>query len=163
MAFDPDLDAHASWPHQQTPKSYPSSPSASSTASSSSSSTYSIGAPSSQSSISSSVGSLNSEWHNEDGHPYFSTGSLPQQSAPISSKEEIIITSYAPCSKSQACPPAEVVAPKPRQHPRRTQRLNSSECQDGQSTAQCPRPPPSLVRQSERKDNFVDSLVGKLT
>ena len=48
-------------------------------------------------------------------------------------------------------------------NPRRTQRLNSYEYQDGQTVVACPRPPPSLVRQSERKENFVDTLVGKLT
>ena len=40
-----------------------------------------------------------------------------------------------------------------RQNPRRTQR---------QSSGSQSRPPPQLVRQSERKDVFVDSLVGKL-
>jgi PHO85 cyclin-5 len=43
------------------------------------------------------------------------------------------------------------VAPEQRQHPRRTSVVARLGC------------PPSLVRQSDRKVNFVDSLVGKLT
>ena len=56
-------------------------------------------------------------------------------------------------------PPLEASLHEQRQHPRRTQ--PSAELCSG-SGAPYPRPPPSLIRQSERKENFVDSLVGKL-
>jgi hypothetical protein len=45
------------------------------------------------------------------------------------------------------------VPPEMRQHPRRTNSLAAN----GSSA----RPPPCLLRQSERKVNFVDNLVGK--
>ena len=47
------------------------------------------------------------------------------------------------------------VPPELRKHPRRT---NSGIQSNGVS---CARPPPCLLRQSERKVNFVDNLVGK--
>ncbi|MCJ1308750.1 hypothetical protein MMC25_002404 [Agyrium rufum] len=50
------------------------------------------------------------------------------------------------------------VAPELRQHPRRTRQDSSCE---GATSVLGPRPPPSLTRQSERKDNFVENLVGK--
>ncbi len=165
MAGDPDLDASASWPHHISSKDYPYSPSLASTASSSSSSVFSLDAPSSQSSVSSSAGWSSSAWNseNENENQYFTSRHISQQNNTSSSDEEIIITSYLPCSQIRAQLPAEAVALKSRQHPRRTQRLNSYESQDGKIVSSCPRPPPSLVRQSERKENFVDSLVGKLT
>lgn len=161
MARDPDLDASASWPHHISTKNYPYSPSLASTASSSSSSVFSLDAPSSQSSVSSSVGWSSSAWNSENEYEnqYF----VSRQSTTSSSDEEEVITTsnLPPRPRPKLC--AEAVAPESRQHPRRTQRLNSYECQDGKSLLSCPRPPPSLVRQSERKENFVDSLVGKLT
>ena len=165
MAGDPDLDASASWPnpHNST-KNYPYSPSLASTASSSSSSVFSLEAPSSQSSVSSLAGWSSSVWNseNENENQYFTSRHVSRQSTTSSSDEEVIITSYLPCSRPRAQVPAEAVAPESQRHPRRTQRLNSYESQDGKSVSSCPRPPPSLVRQSERKENFVDSLVGKL-
>ena len=164
MAGDRDTDASASWPRHAHNKNYPYSPSLASTASSSSSSVFSLDAPSSQSSASSSAGWSSSAWNseNENETHYFTNRHISQQSNSSSSDEEVIITSYIPCSQPQAHPPTEAVALTSRQHPRRTQRLNSYESQDGKSVSSCPRPPPSLVRQSERKENFVDSLVGKL-
>ncbi|CAD6592943.1 MAG: hypothetical protein ASARMPREDX12_006611 [Alectoria sarmentosa] len=164
MAGDPDLDASASWPHHIPSKNYPYSPSLASTASSSSSSVFSLDAPSSQSSVSSSVGWSSSAWNseNENENQYFASRHIAQQSTTGSSDEEVIITSNLPYrSRPQSC--AEAVAPESRQHPRRTQRLNSYESQDGKTLSSCPRPPPSLVRQSERKENFVDSLVDTTT
>ena len=163
MAADPDLEASASWPHHISSKNHPYSPSLASTASSSSSSVFSLDAPSSQSSVSSSAGWSSSAWNseNENENHYFTSRHISQRSNARSSDEEVIITTYLPGSQSQNHPPAEAVPPKSRQHPRRTQRLNSCESQDGTTLSLCPRPPPSLVRQSERKENFVDSLVGK--
>ena len=165
MAGDLDIDAYASWPHHPHNKDYPYSPSLASTASSSSSSVFSLDAPSSQSSASSSAGWSSSAWNseNENETHYFTNRHISRRSNLDSSDEELIITSYLPCAQPQAHPPPEAVALTSRQHPRRTQRLNSYESQDGKSVSSCPRPPPSLVRQSERKENFVDSLVGKLT
>ena len=165
MAGDLDLDASASWPHCISTKHHPYSPSLASTASSSSSSVFSLDASSSQSSVSSSAGWSSSAWHseNENENQYLTSRHISQQSTTSASDEEVIITSYLPCSQPQAHSPAEAVCPGSRQNPRRTQRLNSYELQDGKTVSSCPRPPPSLVRQSERKENFVDSLVGKLT
>jgi hypothetical protein len=57
-----------------------------------------------------------------------------------------------PCKGS--APKADGVVPSElRTHPRRT---NSNA-----SSAPSARPPPCLLRQSERKVNFVDNLVGK--
>lgn len=164
MAGDPDHDAFASWPHHIATKDYPYSPSLASTASSSSSSVFSLDAPSSQSSVSSSAGWSSSTWNseNESEHQYFTSRHISQQNTISSSDDEVIITSYLP-SRPRPHLYVEAVAPESRQHPRRTQRLNSFESQDGKIVSLCPRPPPSLVRQSERKENFVDSLVGKLT
>lgn len=155
MANDPDLDTSAPWTHQAR-KSYPYSPSASST-SSSTFSTSSVDAPSSQSSTS----SISADWSGSTytENQYYYNRDTYSQSGNESSNEEVTISSYAPRSRSFN----GVVDSDLRQHPRRTQRLNSSESQDGNSTSQCPRAPPALVRQSERKDNFVDSLVGKLS
>lgn len=163
MAGDLDLDASASWPHHISTKDYLYSPSPASTASSSSSSVFSLDAPSSQSSVSSSAGWSSSAWNseNESENQYFTSRHILQKSITSSSDEEVIVTSCLPSRpRPQLC--AEAVAPESRQHPRRTQRLNSYESQDGKILSSCPRPPPSLVRQSERKENFVDSLVGKL-
>ena len=164
MAGDSDIDASAPWPLHIANKNYPYSPSLASTASSSSSSVFSLEAPSSQSSVSSTAGDSSSAWNseNENENQLFTTSHVSKHSTTSSSGEEITITSYLPCSQLRAQLPPEVTALKSRQHPRRTQRLNSYESQDGKSVS-CPRPPPSLVRQSERKENFVDSLVGKLT
>lgn len=165
MAGDLDQDASASWPHNISTKHYPCSPSLASTASSSSSSVFSLEASSSQSSDSSSTGWSSSVWHseNENENPYSTSRHISRQNLTSSSDEEVIITSYLPSSQAQPHSPAEAVAPESRQNPRRTQRLNSYESHDGKIVSSCPRPPPSLVRQSERKENFVDSLVGKLT
>ena len=165
MAGDSDLESSASWPHHISNKNYPYSPSLASTASSSSSSVFSLDATSSQSSVSSSAGWLSSTWNSEHENETqsFTSRHVSHQNTSSSSDEDCAITSYLSSSQLRAQLPTEAVAPKHRQHPRRTQRLNSYESQDGKTVLTCPRPPPSLVRQTERKENFVDSLVGKLT
>lgn len=138
----------------------PSSPMDASTASSTPSSTFSVDAPSSHSSISSSSGWSSSRWHLENGNHAGRDYGLLQRHNSMSSEED-----YAPSSVSSDYNQKhrEAIAPQSRVHPRRTQpRLNTQNLQDGQHMNPCPRPPPSLIRQSERKDNFVDSLVGKL-
>lgn len=165
MAVDLHLDASASWQHHNPTKNYSYSPSLASTASSSSSSVFSLDAPSSQSSVSSSAQWASSAWNseNESENQVLSGRHISRKNNASSSDEAIIITPSMPCSRPRAQVPADAVAPESRQHPRRTQRLNSYESHDLTSVSSCPRPPPSLVRQSERKENFVDSLVGKLT
>jgi hypothetical protein len=54
--------------------------------------------------------------------------------------------------------PQIAVAPELRVHPRRTR---PSAAPNAHGSAAAARPPPSLVRQCDRKDNFVESLVGK--
>jgi len=134
---------------------------------SSSSSVFSIDAPSSQSSVpSSSTDSLNAIWEDESDASYFSR--RPNHQVIPTSADEAVINPKYPTKRAGPClqPPRqldEAVALESRQHPRRTQYLTKIASQNGGSAASCPRPPPSLVRQCERKDNFVDSLVGKLT
>ena len=135
--------------------------------SSSASSIFSIDAPSSQSStLSSSTDSLNAVWENDGDSSYFSSRHHHQQIIPFAADEAASTTT---CPTKRAVPTVqpprrlgEPVAPESRQHPRRTQRLTDVDSHKNGSTTSCPRPPPSLVRQCERKDNFVDSLVGKL-
>ncbi len=47
-------------------------------------------------------------------------------------------------------------------HPRRTRRFHQEDALGGDSAKLTVLPPPPLLRQCERKENFVDSLVGKL-
>lgn len=153
---------------------HPYTSSLSSSASSSSSSVFSVDAISSQSSASS--GSSDSRpisWDADD------IWTRPQSNALTHQAENVIgvapesderqngcgrfrylptqgVGSIVPASGFRAprclLPPLKTdipVAPEQRQHPRRCS-----------STAN-QRPPPALVRQSERKVNFVDSLVGE--
>ena len=166
MASDSDIHGSARWPHhiniiQPSKITYPYSPSIASTASSSSDSVFSVDAPSSQSSASSdswSSSSDRSSWISETEDAYFRSRDTALQPT-----EELIPTIIDSCSAYRTVNLAPPVTSESRQHPRRTQRLSSSDSQDGKTTVSCPRLPPSLVRQSDRKDNFVDSLVGKLT
>lgn len=109
------------------------SSSVSSSASSSSSSVFSLDGLSAQGSVSStSTNPVDVVWEN-DGE------SRPRERVGLK----------APCR------PADLpVAPELRKHPRRT----GVQASNGAATA---RPPPTLVRQSDRKVNFVDNLVGK--
>lgn len=163
MAADLDIDRSAPWTSQIL-KSYLNSPSTASIYSNRSSSTntsaFSLDAPSSQSSVSSSsLTGLTScqEWSNEN--------EIAWSGCPTERPNTAVKDQGSPAPGTFFLPPnqsyAQVVAPESRQNPRRTQRLSSTETDDGK-TILCPRPPPSLVRQSERKITFVDSLVGKL-
>ena len=163
MASVRDVDVSAQWPHHinnpETRKNtYPYSPSIASAASSSSDSVFSVDAPSSQSSECSSDAWLSSSEVNEFETIFHQFGE-----STIQAGEAHPVRSCSSYSTSQLENSIRAVAPESRQHPRRTQRLNSWGSQDGKNGPTCVRAPPSLVRQSERKDNFVDSLVGKLT
>ncbi|KAL6230496.1 hypothetical protein BDW75DRAFT_244776 [Aspergillus navahoensis] len=120
---------------------HPYASSISSSASSSSSSVFSLDAVSTQSSLSSSsTSSVDVIWENEGeyqaGGRVGTTGGVRG------------------CLRGSAPTAADVaVPPELRKHPRRT---NSGLQPSGVSGA---RPPPCLLRQSERKVNFVDNLV----
>ncbi|KAL8790640.1 MAG: hypothetical protein Q9213_000488 [Squamulea squamosa] len=123
---------------------------------SSTSSVFSLDAPSSQSSVS----SASSSWDSENDASYPLSQAVAQQPVPYG-------TVYSAATIVHEAKPTVVhvnssgaVAFESRQHPRRTQPQTHS---DERSTSIVPRPPPSLVRQSERKDNFVDSLVDTTT
>lgn len=160
MADVPDLDTPAPWTHQAS-RSYPCSPSGSSTTSSSSPSDSSIDAPSSKSSVSSASTDLPSLAYADTQYYYIPHARRHVDS--VSSHEVAILSNYKIYSQPRSQSQPRVPLPSElRQHPRRTQRLKSSGSNDEITTSQYPRPPPSLVRQSARKENFVDSLVGEL-
>jgi hypothetical protein len=121
---------------------HPYSSKISSSASSSSSSVFSVDATSSQtsessqSSESSHTGLVNVTWDSEDQW----RTSLRQDDIPR------MVRKAAPPFKIEEPP----VAPELRQNPRRCS-ISSN------------RGPPPLIRHSERKGQFVDSLVGKVT
>lgn len=163
MASTSDNDAFAPSSLRLSTGNHPYGSSIASSASSSSSSIFSLDAPSSQSSIaSSSTSSLNAVWEKENEDEYFSSYQSSQESATIASEcSQGLKSSVAKHIQRRSQLPCEAVAPEARKHPRRTHRLPPINVNNGVS-GPCPRPPPALVRQCERKDNFVDSLVGKL-
>lgn len=137
MSFDFRL------PHAVSPRSHPYEPSLSSSASSSTSSIFSVDAASQASSVSqpSSTSSIPAAWRADD-KPWWTSQYQTESQA------------EAPATVKQVLPPLRTtdipVAPEQRQHPRRC------------SATSNPRPPPALVRQCERKGQFVESLVGEL-
>lgn len=161
MAYISELPRYVGHSQVALHKTIPYSPSSVSTTSSTSSSTFSVDAPSSQSSISCS--SLddwgNTTYQNENENPSSANLQPLRQHDSVFSEED---SKHCPTYLASRPLLPGVIAPNSRQNPRRTQRLNSYESQDGKKINQCPLAPPSLVRQSERKDNFVESLVGKL-
>lgn len=137
-----------------SPRSHPYSSSIASPASSSSSSLFSIDAPSSHSSAgSSSSRSPCAIWENEN-------------EIECSSKDD---GSYKPSARTwKLSDPSDTKAQSPEleilhaisatiAHPRRSNRTGGGAC-----ARSLLRPPPPLVRQCERKESFVDSLVGKV-
>ena len=62
---------------------------------------------------------------------------------------------------SRTNPTEPPLPPSCRQNPRRTQRPSWSRASNESGSAN-PRPPPQLIRQGERKDNFVEGFVGEL-
>ncbi|KAL8688902.1 MAG: hypothetical protein Q9218_005299, partial [Villophora microphyllina] len=135
---------------------YPYTLSIASSASSSAASVFSLDAPSSQSSVS----STSVSWENENDNALL----ILQADSRLTASAITAHNSTATLREAKLGPtPIESivpVAPESRQHPRRTQ--PHVVC-NGSSTAAGPRPPPSLVRQSERKDNFVEGLVDTTT
>lgn len=134
--------------HQKRPHPYSSS--VGSSASSSSSSIFSLDCVSIQSSISSSsTTAVDVIWENESGES--SGRGLPHSDNASHCLQNSL---RGAASKVTECP----VPPELRRHPRRTACPTATS--NGTSTS-CPRLPPPLVRQCDRKVNFVDSLVGK--
>lgn len=164
MASKADNDVLAPSSLRLSTSNHPYGYSIASSASSSSSSIFSLDVPSSQSSAaSSSTSSLNAVWENENEDEYFSNYQSSQECASTASERSPGIKSSAvKLVQHRAQLPCKAVAPEARKHPRRTHQLAPINVNNGGS-GPCPRPPPALVRQCERKDNFVDSLVGKLT
>lgn len=133
--------------HYKASYAHPYASSVSSSASSSSSSVFSLdGVSAAQSAISSaSTNPVDVIWENEGE-------SLPSRPPLVSHG------SQGSLRGSIAAKPGDTaVAPELRKHPRRT---NNYFVQSNGVT--CTRPPPCLMRQSERKVNFVDNLVGEL-
>jgi len=135
-------------------KNNPYTSSIASSATSSSSSVFSADNHSSQSSApSSSKSSLHAGWESEHSE------SLAVTDDQVASVDPTLQNAEHHVSQHVAFGPRVTeyaVAPELRQHPRRT-----SAQIDTPSGCTVARPPPSLVRQSDRKDNFVESLVGK--
>ncbi|KAE8348710.1 hypothetical protein BDV28DRAFT_164146 [Aspergillus coremiiformis] len=129
---NPTVSYRASYAH-------PYASSISSSASSSSSSVFSLDAVSTQGSISStSTNPVDVIWENDGEYQAAGRGLGPSRAS----------------LRGNASKPADAaVPPELRKHPRRT---NNSIQSNG---VPCARPPPCLLRQSERKVNFVDNLV----
>ena len=115
---------------------HPYASSISSSASSSSSSVFSLDCVSQSSISSTSTNPVDVIWENEGNGQGRNNGACPR-----------------PMVKGSAPKVDGVVPSELRTHPRRTNSYASS--------APSARPPPCLLRQSERKVNFVDNLVGK--
>ena len=136
-------------------------PSASS-ACSSSSSIFSQDDRSSQSSApSSSKSFLNVPWDSELPAAYVNEPlkAQPNEAEAAQTSIQSLPQSTATCASQTDCQvPKEL-----RQNPRRTQSAAQANSDGGAPVSGCIRPPPPLIRQCDRKDNFVDSLVGELT
>jgi PHO85 cyclin-5 len=148
------------------------SPSSSSDSSSSSRSSVpsSVSSSSLLSSSASAQGSLsNGIWQNEASHKrslsqihFFTQGTtLASDSKSVCSDSVADNATHHLRSEARQPEEPEAVPVEHRQHPRRTQRVINGNNKDGGLSIPCTRAPPTLVRQSERKDVFVDSLVGK--
>lgn len=129
---------------------------------------FSVDGASSQSSVASSAcsSSLDHVWETDvpssvlsscrDSHS--SADHNPIEALSISTDGAAVTARPRSASSSSTVVPTTgpvVLPPEQRRNRRRSNR-------DGCSNAPCTRPPPSLVRQSERRLNFVDGLVGKL-
>ncbi|MCJ1405296.1 hypothetical protein MMC11_008523 [Xylographa trunciseda] len=152
------IDASKRPPLRNTYNNHPYSSSVASSASSSSSSIFSSDAHSSQSSApSSSKSVLHTGW-DSDTSGSLSTADYHLASIDPESEDGTPSTtrSFVPRER----PSEDVVPLELRQNPRRTQAPTQDDVLNGCSTA---RPPPALVRQCDRKDNFVESLVDTTT
>lgn len=156
MAMDSPILISVPWPEHILNR-YTGSPSAASTrsfSSSESSTAFSVDAPSTQSS----VDSGSSRWYQAD---WLDKTADAASVEPTDQENSLLQENIRPCDfKAHASTHATPNAPEARQHPRRTRRLCSHDSSNGDTA---PRPPPALVRQSDRKISFVDSLVDTTT
>ncbi|MCJ1333700.1 hypothetical protein MMC10_010400 [Thelotrema lepadinum] len=145
---------------------YPYTPSIASAASSSASSLFSADGKSSQSSAPSSAKG-SSPIYDSDGYNFQSVGNNEYANSQANiygfsqDPQSIRIQQQNAIHVQQILPSENAVAPELRINPRRTQ-APLVQTDDGESKART-RTIPALVRQDNRKDNFVESLVGKLT
>ena len=140
---------------------HPYGSSIASSASSSSSSIFSLDAPSQSSTASSSTNSLNAIWEHENQDAYTTARQASKGDDAICGEPSLKLKSHnTKHAQPRVQPLCEAVTPDSRRNPRRTHRLPQLNPKNG--TTAPVRPPPALIRQCERKDNFVDSLVGKL-
>lgn len=146
----------------------------SSPASSPSCSVFSYDVASSQSSVTSaSSNSAEGVWDSDDGFsaytdpPQLPTTGVRHELARVESRAGAVGSDFEsiqwrdlvesiPVLESQ-----QVLPTSDRRNPRRTQPQFGVRSQDGSLGTSKRRPPPSLVRQDVRKDNFVDGLVGE--
>lgn len=157
-----------SFPFQtDTTSSRSSAPSSVSSSSSHSSVSSSVCSSSPQSYRASPLSSLSnsSYWDNEDqqqrSHPRIRH--CTRKSVQVSCRNSVttdLLSSHSTCTTRSEVQP-DAVPIEQRQHPRRTHRLTNVDSKSGDASAPISRAPPALVRQSERKEVFVDSLVGK--
>lgn len=153
---DVDASAHSSLRISTENHHHPYTLSIASSASSSTSSVFSLDAPSSQSSVS----SASTSWESEQDNAYLLNHTASRQPVPYATAQETSLPVYQANVRPVHNLHFNPVASECRQHPRRTQPQTQV---NGCPITAGPRLPPTLVRQSERKDNFVESLVGKLS
>jgi len=141
---------------------HPYTSSIASSASSSSSSVFSADSVSSQASVSSaSTGSIHFVWGTQDRRSYSPVADDTPQYAPSLRTVEALKDVSKPAAPATNNIDTAVVRDL-RQHPRRTKPLAQQDQTHRTIATECPRPPATLVRQCDRKVNFVDNLVGKL-
>ncbi|MCJ1284884.1 hypothetical protein MMC26_004221 [Xylographa opegraphella] len=152
------IDASKRPPLRITQNNHPYSSSVASSASSSSSSIFSSDAHSSQSSApSSSKSILYTGWDSEHSE---TLSTIDYRIAAITPKSQDGGPSTTRPFLARERLSDDAVAPELRLNPRRTQAPSREDVLNGCSAA---RPPPTLVRQCDRKDNFVESLVDTTT
>lgn len=150
-----------------TPSSQSSAPSSASSSSVHSSVSSWVCSSSPQSYRASPLSSLSnsSSWENEDQHEnsHPRVQLCTRKSLRVCLRNSVttdLLSSHWPC-KTRSEVQSDAVPIDQRQHPRRTHRLINVDSNSANASAPAARPPPALVRQSERKEVFVDSLVGK--
>ncbi|KAL8974762.1 MAG: hypothetical protein Q9197_000998 [Variospora fuerteventurae] len=154
---DIDASAHSSLRISTDHHNHPYALSIESSASSSTSSVFSLDAPSSQSSVS----STSTSWESEQDNVYLQNHAASRQPIQYAHPQGSTLPAAYPAKLRPAHNlQFNPVASECRQHPRRT--LPQSQL-NGCPTAAGLRPPPALVRQSERRDNFVEGLVDTTT
>lgn len=118
--------------------------------------------PLSSGSSSGSTGSWDNEYRHESSHlqRHHGTQKNTQFACGNPASTKHVVRNTTGHNRSEL-PSSEAVPIEQRQHPRRTQRLMNIDCKNSDASASGSRAPPALVRQSERKEVFVESLVGK--